>query len=189
MQTFLTVLIGFIVAMLLFSIPYLIWYGRVRGVAQEPGRRSDLLLAIIWFSAMAVALYERLVLSWTAFGGWPLVVGIALVVTGISIRLICRRTLGRYYMPQLKIQPGHELVTSGFYRYVRHPMYSAEFPLNIGLTLALGSIVGTVLMAVGILAVLVYRIRVEEAMLSAQFGNEWRAYVSKTKYRLVPLVF
>jgi hypothetical protein len=70
-DTFLLVLLGFISAMLLFSVPYLIWYGRAKGVAEEPGRRSDLLLAIVWFSALGVALYERFVLGWLPFGGWP----------------------------------------------------------------------------------------------------------------------
>ncbi len=73
------------------------------GIAQEPGRRSDVLLALIWFSAIGVALYERLVLAWLPFGGWPLALGVALVVLGISGRLIGRRTLGRFYQPQLKI--------------------------------------------------------------------------------------
>jgi protein-S-isoprenylcysteine O-methyltransferase Ste14 len=189
MDTFLLVILGFIAAMLLFSVPYLIWYGRVKGVAEEPGRRSDLLLSAVWFTALGAALYERLVLRWLPFGGWLPAAGVALVVVGISGRLICRRTLGRNYLPQLRIQAGQRLVTTGPYRYVRHPMYSASLLLDIGLTLALGSVVGTVLMGVGMLAVFVYRIRVEEALLGAQFGDEWRAYVSKTTYRLVPLVF
>jgi protein-S-isoprenylcysteine O-methyltransferase Ste14 len=189
MDTFLLVLLGFIAAMLLFSVPYLIWYGRVKGVAEEPGRRSDLLLAIVWFSALGVALYERFVLGWLPFGGWPLAVGVALVAVGIGGRLICRRTLGRYYLPQLKIQPDQRLVTSGLYRYVRHPMYSAHLLLDVGLTLAIGSVLGTALMAVGMFAGLIYRIRVEEALLNAQFGDEWQAYVSRTTYRLVPFVF
>jgi protein-S-isoprenylcysteine O-methyltransferase Ste14 len=189
MDAYLLALLAFIAALLLFSVPYLIWYGRVRGVAQEPGRRSDWLLAIVWFSALAVALYERLVLNWTAFGGWLLVAGVALVILGIGGRLMCRRTLGRYYLPQLKIQPGHRLVSIGLYRYVRHPMYAAHLLLDIGLTLALSSILGTLLMGVGMLAGFVYRIRVEEALLGAQFGDEWWEYVARTSYRMIPFVY
>jgi protein-S-isoprenylcysteine O-methyltransferase Ste14 len=189
MDTFLLVLLGFIGAIVIFSVPYLISYGRVKGVAEEQGRRSDWLLALVWFFALAVALYERLVLNWTPFGGWPLTVGGILIALGIGIRLACRRTLGRFYVPQLKIQPDHQLVTGGLYRYVRHPMYTAELLLNIGLTLALGSIVGLLLMAAGVLAVLVYRIHVEESLLAAQFGDEWREYIKQTRYRLIPSVY
>ncbi len=171
MDPLLLTLLVFIALVAVYGGAWAMMQRRVPGRAEEARGRSDWLTGVAWFAALGVALCERFVLAWLPFGGWLLAVGGALIVLGIGLRLVCRHTLGRYYLPQVKIQRGHRLVTSGPYHYVRHPMYLGSLLWSVGFTLALGTILGTAIMAASLLLALAYRIRVEEALLAAEFGG------------------
>jgi protein-S-isoprenylcysteine O-methyltransferase Ste14 len=82
------------------------------------------------------------------------------------------------------IQPGHRLVTTGLYRFSRHPSYLGLFILVLGWGLAFRAGVGVVI-AVLMLAVVLSRIKAEERLLSETFGPEYSAYRART-WRLVP---
>ena len=189
MDPILIALLLFIALVALYGIPWAIMRRHVKGKSEEARGRSEWLAGVAWFGALAVGLYERFVLNWLPFGGWLLALGLVLVVLGIGLRLVCRHTLGRYYLPQLKIQPGHRLVTTGPYHYLRHPMYLGSLVWSIGLTLALATILGTLVMATGMFLAFSYRIRIEETLLEAEFGEEWRAYAGRTRWRIAPLLF
>ena len=76
-------------------------------------------------------------------------------------------------------------MTQGVYRYVRHPMYAALFLYAIGQALVLPNwVVGpSYFVAFGIL--FAFRIRAEERMMLETFGDEYAAYMARTKL-LVP---
>jgi protein-S-isoprenylcysteine O-methyltransferase Ste14 len=82
------------------------------------------------------------------------------------------------------LQPGHELVTDGPYRFVRHPSYLGM--ILAGWALVFRSGVGLAATAVGLL-VLGRRIEDEEALLASQFGPAWTDYCRRT-WRLLPRV-
>jgi protein-S-isoprenylcysteine O-methyltransferase len=63
-------------------------------------------------------------LLWPGGLDWPVVTGLALMVAGIGLRAWSIVTLGRFFQYQIKVQPGHQVVTSGPYRFVRHPSYT-----------------------------------------------------------------
>ena len=78
------------------------------------------------------------------------------------------------------------LVTTGVYRYIRHPMYSSLLFLTWG---ALLKSVSTTTLAVAVIATiaLVVTARVEETENVARFGEEYREYMKRTR-RFVPFV-
>ncbi len=119
--------------------------------------------------------------------GWVAWTGIALFAVGIAINTWAMATLRAMFTVRLGVQKGHRLVTSGPYRLVRHPAYFGFVLALPGMGLALGS-VALLALTVAILAWIVSRIRVEEAMLVEQFGEEYRAYQRRTK-RLVPMLY
>ena len=92
--------------------------------------------------------------------------------------------LGRRFSGLVAIQPGHTLVTDGVYGVIRHPSYLGLLVNALGWALAFRSGVGLLLTAAAIPPLLA-RIRAEERLLRAHFGDEYDAYCSRTS-RLLP---
>jgi protein-S-isoprenylcysteine O-methyltransferase Ste14 len=80
-----------------------------------------------------------------------------------------------------------QLIDTGPYATVRHPMYAAMIPIMTGMCLWLGSWLGALLAAVPI-AVLALRIRIEEALLGRALP-EYADYAARVRYRLIPHVW
>ncbi len=114
-------------------------------------------------------------------------IGLAVFAGGIILQVAAMRALGGQYTQRLGIQAAHRLVTSGPYRWVRHPGYLGNLLSLTGISLALSS-----LMALGLTALTVpliaWRIGREEAMLLEAFGDDYRAYRGRTR-RLVPFIY
>ena len=128
---------------------------------------------------------ERTVLG----GGWaPFVVGYVILVLGVAFRFWAIATLGRLFTAQVAIQESHRVVRSGPYRFVRHPSYTGGLVALIGLGIALDDWLSILVLALLPLAGIVVRIRHEEQVLTAQFGDEYRSYAAHTS-RLVPGVW
>ena len=95
--------------------------------------------------------------------------------------------LGRRFSGLVAIQPGHELVTDGIYRVIRHPSYLGMIILILGWALAFRSGLGVILAAL-IVPPLLMRIRSEETLLRLQFGDEYGAYRRRTSL-LIPGIY
>lgn len=124
---------------------------------------------------------------WTIDGETIRWLGIALYVVGGALRLWPVFVLGHRFSGLVAIQPEHKLVTEGMYGVIRHPSYLGLLVNSLGWGLAFRSGVG-VLLAVVLLPLLVARIRAEEALLRAHFGDEYEAYRGRTS-RLIPGVY
>lgn len=113
--------------------------------------------------------------------------GLGLFLLGTVLGIAVWRALGRWYAPDPDVLPGQRLITSGPYRLVRHPMYTALLLALPALPLLLRSLWGLALSLVLIVPTLVLRIREEERLLLAVFGDEYQEYMTHT-WRLVPFV-
>lgn len=89
--------------------------------------------------------------------------------------------------PLLKLENTQVLITSGIYRYIRHPMYSSLLFLAWGAALKSVTLVTLVLAALSTLA-LTATAAAEEAENVARFGQEYRDYMLRTR-RFVPFLF
>ena len=90
-------------------------------------------------------------------------IGAALCVAGVAIAIWARANLGANWSERPAIKKGHELVTSGPYRFVRHPIYFGMLLAMLGTSLISGIPGLLVLVVFGTIAI--YRIRVEERLL------------------------
>lgn len=143
---------------------------------------------IITFGAIFIAAWDFSVLQQGVYRfGWLSLVGFVLFAPGLVIYLVARLTLGRLFSKMLIIVEGHELVTHGIYRHVRHPSYTGSILFWLGLPLVFNSLLGFVVMLPLIILILL-RIPVEEAMLIREFGEEYREYMKRTK-KLIPFVY
>jgi protein-S-isoprenylcysteine O-methyltransferase Ste14 len=95
--------------------------------------------------------------------------------------------LGRNWSSEVMIKADHQLIRTGPYRVVRHPIYTAILGLAIGTALISGRVVSLL----GVLAFLlayVRKLRIEERALGETFGAEWEDY-RKHSWALVPGVY
>jgi protein-S-isoprenylcysteine O-methyltransferase Ste14 len=124
---------------------------------------------------------------WTIDGDVVRWIGVVLYAAGGALRLWPVFVLGRRFSGLVAIQPGHTLVTTGLYGVIRNPSYLGLLINAVGWALAFRSGVGLLLAAL-IIPPLLARIRSEEALLQATFGDEYEAYRRRTVW-LVPGVF
>jgi len=162
--------------------------------SRREARRHDRNSLFIGVGGTLLAIAAALICWWKGIGRFAFehpalpVAGIVLVVAGIGLRWSAILTLRRFFTIHVAIQEGHELITAGVYRFMRHPGYSGSLLSLLGIGIALQNW-PCLLVLVGIpLAVLLFRIRVEEAALTAAFGATYRDYCRRTA-RLIPGVF
>ena len=98
------------------------------------------------------------------------------------------RDLGRCWSVTLEIRETHQLVTTGVYRHLRHPMYAAFFLWAIAQTLLLPNWIAGPAGLLGFGTLFGLRLRHEERMMEATFGDAYRTYAART-WRMVPGVF
>jgi protein-S-isoprenylcysteine O-methyltransferase len=110
---------------------------------------------------------------------------LALLAGGLVLRWASVIVLGRFFTVNVAILPGHRVIDTGPYRFVRHPSYSGLLLAFLGLGFYFMNWLSVLVLFVHIMLALLYRIRVEEAALKAGIGAEYAAYCTRTK-RLVP---
>ncbi len=115
-------------------------------------------------------------------------VGLFLMALGLALREWSVVTLGRFFTVDVAVQAGHAVVDRGPYRLIRHPSYSGALLAALGAGLAFGNWISLALAAFPALAMLVWRIRVEEDALARGLGEPYRAYMRRTK-RLIPFAW
>ena len=115
-------------------------------------------------------------------------VGLGLIIVGIVIRLTIVASLGKFFTVNVTILEDHKLKQDGFYRYVRHPSYSASLLSFIGYGVSLNNWISLVIVTAAALTAFLIRIRIEEKTLMDHFGAEYVEYKKKTK-RLIPFVY
>ena len=105
--------------------------------------------------------------------------GLALGLYGIVVLPWATWTLGRMYVPGAGVFDDHELVTSGPFRLVRHPIYSAIIALWLGA--ALGTLNWLLLVTWPVYVMGVMKpARQEEELLRAKFGDAYEQYAGET---------
>jgi protein-S-isoprenylcysteine O-methyltransferase Ste14 len=86
-----------------------------------------------------------------------------------------RRHLGRHWSHAVTEKVDHELVRSGPYRWVRHPIYTAMLGMYLGTALVSGELHALIAVAI-VIAAYVRKIRLEERLLERVFGADFREY-------------
>jgi protein-S-isoprenylcysteine O-methyltransferase len=105
---------------------------------------------------------------------------VALAAGSVALTFWAVRTLGRQWALAARLVEGHELVTSGPYRYVRNPIYAGLLGMLLATGLAHSRPLGLVLGAVVFVAGTVVRVRAEERLLRGAFGETWEAWAGRT---------
>jgi protein-S-isoprenylcysteine O-methyltransferase Ste14 len=163
------------------------------GTAQDRGTRSLIAMAIGASMALTGVIAAKLRhdhgLWLPGKGGTGLLVaGLVVMWTGLLVRVAAVIALGAAFRTTVEVEAGQQLVERGPYRVVRHPSYTGLVLITTGYGVVSGvwpSLLIAILMP---LAVLIWRIKVEEEALLSAMGSTYERYKRRTK-RLVPGVW
>jgi protein-S-isoprenylcysteine O-methyltransferase len=150
-------------------------------------------LSLLWIVILA-GVYLSVVLARAmpqfSFGPRPVfgVIGLVVFAAGISLRWYAIVVLGRFFTVNVAIAQDHRLIEEGPYRLVRHPSYTGSLLAFLGLGICYCNWASLAALIIPILAVFLRRIQVEEAALTAAFGDRYRDYIRRTK-RLIPALY
>jgi protein-S-isoprenylcysteine O-methyltransferase Ste14 len=108
-------------------------------------------------------------------GQWYFWIGAALTAGGLMFSIWARSHLGKNWSRAVTIKEDHELITSGPYGIVRHPIYTGLLLALLGMAVALGEWRGAVAVALVFLA-LWRKLRLEEKWMHAKFGTSYDSY-------------
>jgi len=129
--------------------------------------------------APGLAVADRIVAAWCA---------LALLWAAMALRFWSVQTLGRYFTLTVQTSPDQPVVSTGPYRYIRHPAYTALLIAAVAGGLLIGNWLSLVVLLAAVGAGLGYRISVEERALARDIGTAYRDYAATHK-RLVPFVW
>jgi protein-S-isoprenylcysteine O-methyltransferase Ste14 len=121
-------------------------------------------------------------------GGWTgYWIGVAIIVMGLAWTVWARKALGDNWSGRVTLKRDHELVRTGPYRWVRHPVYSGALLALLGSMLASGAVSALLGVLLAICA-LVYKLRIEERFMRVQFGDQYRDY-QRVSWALLPFIY
>jgi protein-S-isoprenylcysteine O-methyltransferase Ste14 len=113
--------------------------------------------------------------------------GLAAVAVGLALRVAGTAQLGQHFSGFVSVQEEHRLITTGCYRWIRHPIYTGSLLAFAGFFLVFRSQVIMVALPLYLVGTL-WRITDEERLLADVFGSAYAQYRART-WRLVPLVY
>lgn len=167
---------------------------RSRGIKVAKSRKGPLETALLAFAMLGFFIpLIWLATSALSFAEHPLhpaalVLGIACLAVGLWLFHRSHADLGTNWSISLEVREKHSLVTHGVYQHVRHPMYAGLFFYSVGQMLALPNWVAGPSYLVPFTLLFALRVRKEEQMMLDEFGDEYAAYMARTK-RLIPGVW
>jgi protein-S-isoprenylcysteine O-methyltransferase Ste14 len=171
----------------LWLVFWLYWLLAAIGSGAHRSERGRFVLVRLGVLALVVALFAlhpRVARATHALGFE--VAGLVLLVAGLGLAVWARRSLGRNWGMPMSRRDDAELVTTGPYRRVRHPIYSGILLGALGT--AIGMSLSWLVPAALLGAYFVFSAKREEAFLLERFPDTYPAYRRSTKM-LIPFVF
>jgi protein-S-isoprenylcysteine O-methyltransferase Ste14 len=154
---------------------------RTRAVSSAPLRVA--IVVVVLLLVRSHVLHGR---GATVDDPWLEAVGLVLFVAGLALAVWARVYLGRNWGTPMSEKDDPELVTTGPYRWVRHPIYSGLILAMLGTALAVTLYWFVITALLG--GYFVYAATVEERIMVRRFPEVYAAYKARTRM-LVPFVF
>jgi protein-S-isoprenylcysteine O-methyltransferase Ste14 len=139
-------------------------------------------IPLIWVASPAFSFAEY------ALGTGPLVGGVTCLVIGLWLFYRSHADLGTNWSITLEVREQHRLITRGVYQRIRHPMYLALVLYAVGQALVIPNWVAGPSNLIAFAILFACRVGGEERMMVERFGDEYAAYIARTK-RLIPGVW
>jgi protein-S-isoprenylcysteine O-methyltransferase Ste14 len=168
--------------------PYLIISQMKRGpIIRQESQNHSFWMVIPGFLAVYYAspieyLYTQEIIPRT---GLMQTAGLVLIFFSLVLFIWARFTLRGMYSGRVEVKADHVIIRQGPYKVIRHPAYAAYILMGLGLSIGYSSLVGLLALPFLLVPALVYRMNVEEKILSTVFNEQYSQYTKKTK-KLIP---
>jgi protein-S-isoprenylcysteine O-methyltransferase Ste14 len=162
-------------------------------VAQRRDRVRDVVLMTISFTGLFALPFIYATTGQPKFASYPFHpwqawLGTLVLVASLALFYVTHRDLGRAWSVTLEIREQHRIVTHGIYARLRHPMYASFWLWALSQALLLPNWIAGPAGLIGFGTLFFARVGNEERMMLETFGDEYRAYMARTK-RVVPGVY
>jgi protein-S-isoprenylcysteine O-methyltransferase Ste14 len=140
-------------------------------------------VVLLWIPGIRLSLLDQRFLPLSVWCFWA---GSAVTACGLLFSIWARRHLGTNWSQAVTLKEGHELITSGPYALVRHPIYTGLLMAFVGTAMDQGEWRGLLAVAL-IFGALWRKLRLEEKWMRSRFGESYETY-SRHVAALVPYI-
>jgi protein-S-isoprenylcysteine O-methyltransferase Ste14 len=191
-----------VAAKIIWGLGCIAWYvirypherrARKTPVAQRRDRGRDTALMLISFTGLFLVPVIYVLTSQPAFASYPFHpvqawIGVLVLLAALVLFHRTHRDLGRAWSVTLEVRREHRMVAQGIYARLRHPMYAAFWLWALSQAFLLPNWIAGPAGLVGFGTLFFVRVGREERMMLDKFGEEYRAYMARTK-RIVPGIY
>ena len=154
---------------------------------ESPASRLSHLVPLI--IGVALIVWPRIPWGWWSLrlvprGPLTSVVALALLLAGLAFTVWARVHLGRNWSGTVTLKEGHELIRSGPYAYVRHPIYTGLLVALLGSAVACGELRAMIGLSV-VAGAFIRKLRIEERLMREIFPGQYQRYCAQVP-ALVP---
>lgn len=171
-------------AWIVFLVYWFISAQKLKSVKQREPWTERLIQIVFMVAAYTLMFNDRLGYGWLATRFVSVsptigIIGVTITFLGIAFAIWARWHLGENWSATVTLKQGHELIRTGPYRRIRHPIYTGMLLAFAGTALALGEY--RALLSVCIVIVAFYaKAKKEERYLTHEFGDKFREHVRHT---------
>ena len=141
--------------------------------------------AIILWTFLSPSGMNRALISQTKFSQ---ILGILLCAAGVTFAIWARKTLSTNWSAQVVIKENYELITTGPYAIVRHPIYTGFITTLLGTIIAINISILSIVAEVLVVLYLWWKLRREENIITAQFPGEYSEYKKSVRSAIIPFL-
>ena len=186
-----------IIVMISFFLLYLFWTTVAEAliyqdpdeyVIEDNDQKSYIYLQLAFMVALFFATIDFVGLHYTRIRilePYVIYAGFGVFIISCLVRWWGFNSIGKFFNPRVSVYENHKLITTGAYKSIRHPLYLGSLLSFLAIAMVFNSWGSLLLMTLITLPAMIYRINIEEELLSRHFGNDYREYVNKTK-KLIP---
>jgi protein-S-isoprenylcysteine O-methyltransferase Ste14 len=167
-----------------FGAVWIIWAIWTKPTQRRESLAARSLYGLIIFAGFYFVIGGKLPGSWFRLRLYPptlwvTILGLVVTAAGLGLAIWARAIIGRNWSGAVSVKVGHELVRTGPYHWVRHPIYSGLTLALLGTALGIDQLrafLGVVLMYVGFKI----KSRLEERLMGGVFGAQYEEYRRST---------
>lgn len=186
-----------IIVMISFFLLYLFWTTVAETmiyqdpdeyVIEDDDQKSYIYLQLTFMSALFFATIDFVGLHYTRIKSlepYVIYAGFGIFIVSCVVRWWGFNSIGKFFNPRVSVYENHQLITTGAYKSIRHPLYLGSLLSFLAIAMVFNSWGSLLLMILITVPAMIYRINIEEELLSRHFGDAYSEYVKETK-KLIP---